>query len=210
MEESTPIRVILVDDHQHIHEVVIRILKLVDDIRLVGQAYRGDDAIRLCQLVKPDLVLMDVVMPGFSGAQATRLLLEKYPSVRVLALSSFSEYEYIKEMLESGAKGYLVKSAVAEDLVNTIRATNTGNTVLSPEIARVVFSPPASKETDFDLTDRTTSSGLMAEGQTDAQIALALHITHSTVRFHFSNILLKFRVDTRSEMLVMAARYRIV
>ncbi len=211
MEEKTPIRVVLVDDHQHIHDVVIRLLKSVDDIHLVGQAYRGDDAVQMCALVKPDIVLMDVVMPGFDGAETARILLERCPGLRILALSSFSEYEYIKEMLDSGAKGYLVKSAIAEDLINTIRATYTGNTVFSPEIARTILSPPPAKESDFDLTSREREVlALMAQGQTNAQIALALNISQPTVRFHFNNILLKFKVDTRSEVLVMAAKYRLV
>jgi NarL family two-component system response regulator LiaR len=211
MDENAPIRVVLVDDHQHIHDVVISLLKSVDDVCLVGQAYRGDDAIQISQITRPDLVLMDVVMPGISGAETTRALLEKYPNLRVLALSSYSEYEYIKEMLDSGARGYLVKSAIAEDLINTIRAAYTGNTVLSPEIARTVFSPPTSKESDFDLTDRERQVlDLLAQGQTNHQMALALGISQPTVRFHINNILLKFKVETRSEALVVAAKHRLI
>ncbi len=211
MGDDTPIRVVLVDDHQHIHDIVISLLKSVDDIRLVGQAYQGDDALQICQMATPDLVLMDVVMPGASGSQTTRALLEKHPALRVLALSSYSEYEHIKEMLDSGATGYLVKNAIAEDLINTIRATHRGNTVLSPEVTRTLFAPPSDQPPDFELTDRELQVlKLMAQGQTNGQIALALGITQPTVRFHLTNILLKLKVETRSEALVIAGKHRLV
>jgi NarL family two-component system response regulator LiaR len=210
MDEVTPIRVVLVDDHQHIHDAVISLLKTVDDIRLVGQAYQGDDALQICQLATPDLVLMDVVMPGLNGSQATRALLKQNPAVRVLALSSYSEYEHIKDMLDSGATGYLVKNAIAEDLINTIRATHRGNTVLSPEVTRTLFAPPSDHPPDFELTDRELQVlKLMAQGQTNGQIALALGITQPTVRFHINNILLKLKVDTRSEALVIAGKHHL-
>jgi two-component system, NarL family, response regulator LiaR len=206
------IRVVLVDDQQNMHMAIAGLLKTTDDICLVGQTYRGADAIQLCTMTKPDIVLMDVVMPGMSGAETTRTLVNQFSSLRVLALSSYSEYDYIKEMLDSGAIGYLVKDAIIEDLISTIRATYRGNTVLSPEVAQMVFSPPQSHElSDFDLTYREKQVlQLMAQGQTNLQIAQALSISQPTVRFHFNNILLKFNVETRSEALVIAAKNRLI
>jgi NarL family two-component system response regulator LiaR len=153
---------------------------------------------------------MDVVMPGMNGAETTRMLLEKFPHLRVLALSSYSEYEHIKEMLDSGAIGYLVKDALAEDLISTIHATHAGNMVLSPKIARTILSPPTTSS-DFELTERERQVlTLMAQGLTNGQIALLLSISQPTVRFHINNILLKFKVETRSEALVAAAKSHLI
>ncbi|MFW5748283.1 MAG: response regulator [Chloroflexota bacterium] len=205
----TPIRVLLVDDHPHIHDVVTRLLEAVDDILLVGQAYNGEDALRLCPKIAPDLILMDVVLPGMSGIEATQAVLERVPSVRVLVLSSYNEYEYIRAMLASGATGYLVKDALVDDLIMTIRSTIKGNTVLSPQVARLLIDPPSITDhpPHFGLTERELQVlELLAQGYTNAQIAITLNISQPTVRFHLNNSLAKMNVDTRSEALVLAAR----
>jgi NarL family two-component system response regulator LiaR len=205
-------RIIVVDDHQNIHDAITQLLKSASDIQLVGQAYRGEDAMRLCRMSRPDLVLMDVVMPGMSGVETTRALLKQQPGLKILVLSSFREYEYIKAMLDSGAIGYLVKDAIAQDLINTIRNTIHGNTVFSPDIARMVLDPPSDALTqDFGLTDRERQVlEHMANGLTNGQIAVALGISQPTVRFHANNILLKLNVETRSEALVLAAKNGLV
>ncbi|NDJ75960.1 MAG: response regulator transcription factor, partial [Chloroflexi bacterium] len=155
MQETPHIRVLLVDDHQHIHDIVTELLNAAEDIDLVGQVHSGHDAVALCRIVKPDLVLMDVIMPVMSGAETTRVLLEECPDLRVLVMSSFREYERIKEMLDSGALGYLVKDAIAEDLLNTIRAVYQGNMVFSPEVAETVLFRSSTEHTsDFGLTER--------------------------------------------------------
>src|SRR4051812_6344444 len=105
-------RVVLVDDHQHVHDAVTAVLRSVRDIRLVGAVYRGEDAVTLISTTKPDLVLMDVVMPGMDGAEATRTVLAAHPQTKILVLSSFADYEHIRVMLDSGATGYLVKDVI--------------------------------------------------------------------------------------------------
>jgi len=205
-------RVLLVDDQHIFHDAIAAILSAVSDIRLVGHAYSGEEAVEQARQLLPHLVLMDVMMPGMGGAAATEMILNENPMVRVLAISSFRDYEDIRAILDKGAIGYLVKDALTEDLVNTIRNTRQGNTVLSPDVARVIFARTTSDaSTDYGLTDRERQVlELLASGQTNAEIALALRISQPTVRFHFNNLLAKFPVETRSEALVVAAKNRLV
>jgi len=205
-------RVLLVDDQHIFHDAIAAILSAVSDIRLVGHAYSGEEAVEQARQLLPHLVLMDVMMPGMGGAAATEMILNENPMVRVLAISSFRDYEDIRAILDKGAIGYLVKDALTEDLVNTIRNTRQGNTVLSPDVARVIFARTTSDaSTDYGLTDRERQVlELLASGQTNAEIALALRISQPTVRFHFNNLLAKFRVETRSEALVVAAKNGLV
>lgn len=212
--DSSPptIRVLVVDDQPFVHDAVVTLLKNTPDIRLVGQAYSGPEALRCCQLTRPDLILMDVVMPGMSGAETTRQLMRLYPILKILVLSSYSEYEFIREMLDLGAIGYLVKDAIAHDLVNTIRSATQGNMVLSAKAAKVLLNPSLPSATsDFGLTERERQVlSLMAKGNTNGQIAHELSISEPTVRFHTNNILSKFNVETRSQALVLAAKNQLV
>ena len=206
------IRVILIDDQQAVHDTVSALMKTVDDMSLVAQGYRGEEAVDLCNLCHPDLLLMDVVLPSISGIEATKLVRKRFPKLKVLALSSFREYEYIKEMLDNGATGYLVKDALVDDLINTIRATHQGITTLSPEVTQLILSPPSpDTQQDFGLTAREYEVlQLMAEGRNNGQIAKALDISIATVRFHVVNLLQKMNVETRSEALVLAAKIDLV
>lgn len=210
---TSPIRLVIVDDSQTIHDIVRIVVGDVDDIDLVGHAYDGEAGVKLCEVAKPDLVLMDVVMPEMTGSAATAAIVRAAPGTKVLALSSFYEYEHIREMLNSGAIGYLVKDGIAQDLIATIRSTVLGNTVLSPEAAQVVLSGPQPDDeaVDFLLTDRESQIlRLIADGLTYNGIAHQLAISAPTVRFHVNNILEKMRVETRSEALVLAARYHLI
>ena len=206
------IRVILIDDQQAVHDTVSALMKTVDDMSLVAQGYRGEEAVDLCNLCHPDLLLMDVVLPSISGIEATKLVRKRFPKLKVLALSSFREYEYIKEMLDNGATGYLVKDALVDDLINTIRATHQGITTLSPEVTQLILSSPSpDTQQDFGLTAREYEVlQLMAEGRNNGQIAKALDISIATVRFHVVNLLQKMNVETRSEALVLAAKIDLV
>lgn len=199
-------RIALVDDDPNMHLVVTKLLESTDDIRLIGQAYRGEDALALCRQTRPDIVLMDVKMPGIGGAAATRILNAECPWVKVVVFSSYHEYEFIKELLDSGAIGYLVKDAVAEELSDTLRAIYQGNMVFSPEAATAILNPDFPL-TDFGLTQRELEVlRLMADGRSNGQIAHDLSISVPTVRFHTANLLEKMRVGTRSEALVLAVK----
>ncbi|MBP7998842.1 MAG: response regulator transcription factor [Chloroflexi bacterium] len=209
---TKPIRVVLIDDHRQLHEIVAAILRTVPDINLVGQGANGNDALNLCQELAPDVVLMDVLMPVMNGIEATRLIHERFPQIKVLVLSSYQDHESVYSMLRNGAVGYLIKGALSQDLVYTIRTTYQGQAVFSPEVAsRLINPPPTDTLQRFHLTDRELEVlVLMAEGLTVAQIAQKLFISQSTVKFHTTNILSKLGVQTRSEALIFAAKNNLV
>ena len=143
MEKTTtpsPIRVVLIDDHLQIHTVVQATLFSTPDFKLVGQGANGQDAIALCEQYKPDIVLMDVVMPIMDGIEATKILHEQYPETKILVLSSFHDHESVYTMLRNGAVGYLTKDSLAQDLVETIRTTFQGKMVFSPDIVEQLVS----------------------------------------------------------------------
>jgi len=206
----SPIRVILVDDHMQIHQIVQATLSSTSDIKLVGQGANGEDALYLCEHNNPDIILMDVVMPVMDGIQATKLLHRRFPSVKVLVLSSFHDHESVHTMLRNGAVGYLTKSTLAKDLIETIQATFQGKMVFSPDIVEQLVSQPQ-PSMDFRLTDRELEVlVLLAEGLTNQQSAQRLSISVSTLKFHMNNIFEKLGVQTRSEALVIAAKNNLI
>jgi NarL family two-component system response regulator LiaR len=210
MANNSPIRVILVDDHFQVHRIVQEILFTTPDIRLVGQAANGQEGIELCEYYQPDIVLMDVVMPIMNGIEATKILQERLPKIKVLVLSSFQDHESVHTMIRNGAVGYLTKSSLTEDLVETIRATFQDKMVFSRE-AGVHLATPSQPAVDFNLTDRELEVlVLLAEGLTNQQSALKLSISTSTLKFHMANIFQKLGVQTRSEALVLAAKNNLI
>jgi NarL family two-component system response regulator LiaR len=210
MPAVKPIRVVLVDDHHQMHQIVRATLGATTDIKLVGQGANGQEGIALCEQHQPDIVLMDVVMPVMDGIEATKVLHERLPAVKVLVLSSFQDHESVYAMLRNGAVGYLVKSSLAQDLAETIRSTVHGKMVFSSEIGAQLMSPPQ-PVVDFHLTDRELEVLVMlAEGLTNQQSAQKLSISQSTLKFHMTNIFQKLGVQTRSEALVLAAKNNLI
>ena len=183
-----------------------------DDLTLAGEAESGEAAVQLCARVLPDVILMDMVMPGMDGATATRLIRQQYPQVQVIALTSFKEGILIKNALEAGAISYLLKDVSADDLAQAIRAAHSGRATLSPEAAQVLVEtanrPPAP---GLDLTGREREVlTLMIEGLNNTQIAGRLTVSPSTIKSHVSNILSKLRVASRTEAVTLALRNHIV
>lgn len=209
---SQPIRVMLVDDHIMVRKGLATILKVFDDLELAGEAENGATAIQLCGEILPDVVLMDMVMPVMDGATATRAICQKYPHVRVIALTSFKEGDLVKKALEAGAIGYLLKNVSADELVRAIRAAHAGRATLSPEVAQALVEtanqPPAP---GLDLTEREREVlVLMIEGLNNTQIAGKLTVSPSTVKSHVSKILSKLGVASRTEAVTLALRNHIV
>ncbi|MFH1184332.1 MAG: response regulator transcription factor, partial [Chloroflexota bacterium] len=170
---SQRIRVMVVDDHTMVRRGLATFLQAFDDMELAGEAENGEAAIQLCAEVLPDVILMDMVLPAMDGATATRAIRQQFPQVQVLALTSFKEGELIKNALESGAIGYLLKDVSADELAWAIRAAHSGRATLSPEAAQSLVQtsnqPPAP---GLDLTEREREVlGLMIEGLTNSQIA---------------------------------------
>jgi NarL family two-component system response regulator LiaR len=210
MPDVKPIRVVLVDDHQQMHQIVRATLGATTDIKLVAQGANGQEGIALCEQHQPDVVLMDVVMPVMDGIEATKVLHERLPAIKVLVLSSFQDHESVYAMLRNGAVGYLIKSSLAQDLAGTIRSTVHGKMVFSSEIGAQLMSPPQ-PAVDFHLTDRELEVLVqLAEGLTNQQSAQKLSISQSTLKFHMTNIFQKLGVQTRSEALVLAAKNNLI
>lgn len=206
-----PIRVMLVDDHTMVRRGLATFLKIFDDLQLAGEAESGEAAIQLCAEILPDVILMDMVLPMMDGATATRLIRQKFPLVQVIALTSFKEGELIKNALEAGAIGYLLKDVSADELVQAIRSAHAGRATLSPEAAQALVEtsslPPAP---GLDLTEREREVlTLMIEGLNNTQIAGRLTVSPSTIKSHVSNILSKLGVASRTEAVALALRNRI-
>jgi NarL family two-component system response regulator LiaR len=207
-----PIRVMLVDDHAMVRRGLATFLKVFDDLQLVGEAENGEAAIHLCAQVLPDVILMDMVMPDMDGAVATRLIRQQFPQVQVLALTSFKEGNLVKNTLEAGAIGYLLKDVSADELAQAIRAAHAGRATLSPEAAQALVEtanqPPAP---GLDLTERELEVlALMVEGLNNTQIAGRLSVSSSTIKSHVSNILSKLGVASRTEAVTLALRKHIL
>jgi NarL family two-component system response regulator LiaR len=202
----------LVDDHTMVRRGLAAFLKVFDDLQLAGEAESGAAAIQLCAEVGPDVVLMDMVMPDMDGAAATRTIRQQFPQVQVIALTSFKEGDLVKNALEAGAIGYLLKDVSADELAGAIRAAHAGRATLSPEAAQALVEtanqPPAPA---FDLTERELEVlTLMVEGLNNTQIAGRLTVSSSTIKSHVSNILSKLGVASRTEAVTLALRNRLV
>ena len=209
---SRPIRVMLVDDHRMVRRGLATFLQAFDDLQLAGEAESGEAALQLCAEVLPDVILMDMVLPIMDGATATRAIRQKFPQVQVIALTSFKEGELIKNALEAGAIGYLLKDISAEELVRAIRAAHAGRATLSPEAAQtLVETANQAPAPGLDLTEREREVlALMVEGLNNTQIAGRLSVSPSTIKSHVSNILSKFGVSSRTEAVTLALRNRVV
>jgi NarL family two-component system response regulator LiaR len=208
MNPNQPIRVMLVDDHLMVRRGLATILKVYDDLLLAGEAESGEAAVQLCAQILPDVILMDLMMPGMDGASATRLIRQQHPKVQVVALTSFKEERLIQSALQAGAIGYLLKDVSAEELARAIRAAHLGRATLSLEAAQALVSaanqPPAP---GLDLTERErTVLALMVEGLSNTQIAARLIVSPSTIKSHVSHILAKLGVASRSEAVALALR----
>ena len=206
------IRVIIVDDHVLVRSGLEVVLGMFDDIELVGQAGDGEEALRLCEELRPDVVLMDLVMPGMSGVEATRRVLAECPGAKVVALTSFTEEALIGETLRAGAIGYLMKNVSADQLADAVRAAAAGRSTLAPEAADALVRSVASPRHQADaLTAREQEVlKLMADGLTNADIAERLVIGVATVKTHVSSIIAKLGVSTRTEATAMAIRRGLV
>lgn len=204
------IRVLIVDDHAKVHMAIAQMLARLDDIEIVGQANDGEQAIALCDHVIPDVVLMDVIMPGINGIEATHRIKQQHPEIKVLALSSFKDDETVHSMLRAGALGYVLKDASISEIAHTIRAAHAGQSILSPEIFQMLLQPQGNPAA-YDLTEREIEVlKLMVEGLNNKEIADRLIIGLSTAKFHVSNVLSKLGVSSRIEAVSLAVEKKLV
>lgn len=212
MTTSQPIRVMLVDDHTMVRRGLATFLKVFDDLELAGEAGDGEAAIQLCAQILPDVVLMDMIMPDMDGVAATRAIRQQFPTVQVIALTSFKEEELVQNALQAGAIGYLLKDVSAEKLAQAIREAHAGRGTLSPEAAQaLVHAATQPPPPGHDLTEREQDVlALMVAGLNNTEIAEELVVSPSTIKSHVSNILAKLGVAGRTEAVAVAVRHRLV
>jgi NarL family two-component system response regulator LiaR len=207
-----PIRVLIVDDHAMVRRGLAAFLKAKPDLLLVGEASNGGEAVSLCERLQPDVVLMDLVMPGMGGAEATQVIVNRWPAVRVIALTSFGDKELVREALAAGALSYLIKSVSAEDLAEAIRSASSGRSTLAAEAVQALIQPePAGSACEVNLTPREREVlALMVKGLTNPEIAERLVVSRSTAKAHVSNVLSKLGVSNRAEAVALAVQNKLV
>jgi NarL family two-component system response regulator LiaR len=213
---TEPISVMLVDDHELVRRGAAGYLQTLEDIRVVAQAESGEEAIRLAGEHVPDVVLMDLVMPGLDGVETTRKLRQVSPHSQVIVLTSYFKDEYIFPALKAGAISYLLKDVKASELVDAVRRAAYGEATLHPRVAARILQEyrgvdPEAVNPYSELTDREMDVlKLIANGYTNQKIADELVITIGTVKGHVSNILSKLHLADRTEAAVFAWRRGIV
>ena len=208
------IRVLIADDHAIVREGIRMILATNDDIEVVGEAADGRETIDQVNKMNPDVVLMDIAMPGLGGLEATLEIVKTNPGSKVLVLTQYDDSEYIYRFLKAGAAGYVLKKAVGSDLVSAVRALAQGKSFVDPAIADKVIKgylehPEATgDEILYDrLSDRQkTVFKLIAEGYTSRQIADTLYLSIKTVMTHRANIMEKLGLHNRAELIKYAIR----
>ena len=207
-----PIRVLIVDDHEMVRSGLAAFLGLAPDLELVGEAGSGEDAIRLCRELRPDVVLMDMVMPGIDGPEATRAIRAAHPETQVIVLTSFLEGDLVQHALQAGALSYLLKNVGSGELVAAIRAATAQRPVLAPEATQTLIqrmTQPAPPGHDLSRREREVLA-LLVRGLSNRAIAEQLIISVSTVDFHVSNILGKLGVTGRTEAVALAVQHHLV
>jgi NarL family two-component system response regulator LiaR len=212
MSATAPIRVLIVDDHPMVRSGLAAFVKAFDDLELVGEASGGDEAVRLCATADPDVVLMDLVMPGTDGPTATRAIRERCPNTRVIALTSFPDEDLVPRALGAGATSYLLKDVGADELASAIRAARAGRSTLAPEAAQALIQQSSrTPAPGGDLSPREREVlKLMVQGLNNPEIAERLIVGRSTVKFHVSSILGKLGVQSRTEAVALALHNRLV
>lgn len=212
MSSGKPIRVMVVDDHAVVRSGLNAFLSSYDDLQMAGTAKSGEEAVQLCEELKPDVVLMDLIMPGMDGVAATKAIRKLLPKTQVIILTSFKEDTMIQKAIQAGAIGYLLKDVQADEIAEAIRLVNAGQSILSPEatqaLMRVASQP---RRLGYDLSDRELEVlALMVKGLNNTEIAEKLVVSLSTIKHHVSHILSKLDAANRSEAVALAVQNHLV
>lgn len=210
-EARQSIRVFVVDDHPMIRHGLAAMVQAERELKWLGDASNGEDALRLAPALKPDVVLMDLVMPQMDGIATISALRPLLPETRFVVLTSQFEPAEVKRALDAGASGFLLKNASAHELITVIRATASGHRVLAPEVTDALIADEKRKSPGGDLTQRERELlALMARGLSNQEISTQLTIAMPTVKFHVTNILAKLHANNRTEAVLTALKHKLV
>ena len=212
------IRVLIADDHAIVREGVRALLALSDDIEVAGEAANGLEAVELARRLRPDVILMDIAMPGLGGLEATLAIRRENPDARILVLSQYEDREYIRRFLKAGVAGYVLKKAAGAELTAAIRAVQRGGLVLDPEVAREAWRDQAAAAATVEvgdpyetLTDREKQVlKLVAEGRSNKEVAELLAISVKTAMSHRERIMRKLDLHSRTELIRFALQKGVI
>ena len=211
------IRVLVVDDHTIVRDGICALLALAGDIQVVAEAGNGNEALKMVQDLRPDVVLMDIAMPIMGGLEATRKIVKGFPETKVLVLTQYDDKEYVFPVIEAGASGYISKTAASSELASGIRSVYRGDSYLSPSVAKLLVEAHrhdgvgANHDTHEQLTDRERDVlRLVAEGHTTREIADILVVSPKTVEGYRANLMAKLGVHNRVELVKYALRRGII
>ena len=212
MDESDRIRVMTVDDHEIFRSGIRYLLLTFEDIDLLAEAHSGEEALRLCEEARPDVILMDMMMSGMDGIESTRAIRERHPDVQVLALTSFYDAKLVQQAMQAGAIGYLLKGVSKDRLGEAIRSAYARQPTLSAEAVEALVRPPQSTAgLGHDLSQREREVlELLAEGLPNAEIAERLVVSVAAVKYHVSSILSKLGATNRTEAVALALQHHLL
>jgi DNA-binding NarL/FixJ family response regulator len=206
-----PLRLLIADDHPLVRSGLRALLAAAEDIEVAGEAATGEEAITLAESLQPDVIVMDLRMPGINGIEATRRIMQAHPHIRILVVTLFEDDDSVFAALRAGARGYILKDANEVEVLRAIRAVSSGEAIFSTTIAQHLIDffatpRPAQTATPFpDLTDREREIlGLIAQGRSNAEIAQSLVISMKTVRNYISSIFSKLQVADRAQAILRA------
>ena len=209
------IKVMIVDDHNLVREGLKAVFAQGDEIDVVGEAGSGEEAIEMVEKVKPDVILMDISMPGMNGIQATKQIRDKHPDAKIVILTMLDQEGYVYEAIKAGATGYMLKSTSSDELVNAIQTVNDGKALLHPDataqLLKEFVTLAQNKAKDYGLSNREMEVlQLLSEGKTNKEIAKALWISEQTVKTHVAHIFDKLGTSDRTETVARALRSGLV
>lgn len=210
---AKPIRVMIVDDHAIVRSGLTAFIRSYEDMELAGVARTGEEAVRLCAQVQPDVVLMDLIMPGLGGAAATQAIRQSHPQTQVVVLTTFKEEALVQKALGAGAIGYLLKDVQADELAQAIRLAHAGQSTLCQEATQALIhaAAPHPAQLGYDLSERERDVlALMVKGLNNTEIAARLIVSLSTAKHHVSHILSKLGATNRAEAVVLAVQNHII
>ena len=212
MTETSKIRVLIADDHDLLRSGLALFIRSCFDLELVGEATTGDEAIALCERLAPDIIIIDLMMSKTDGITTTRIIHQRCPNTRIIALTNFVHEDLVQSAIQAGAISYLLKNITVDHLANAIRAAYEGKSTLAREAAQALVTAAHRLTADhFHLTGREREVlAMMIKGLTNVEIADRLNISYSTAKKHVSNILAKLQTTSRTQAVAIAVENRLV